>query len=103
MAELPSFVVFKFRHPVLKARLKIVMNSSGLAICVSTFETHCEGERRCLTGCGQSGILNGETLIEEKPLNGTHISVWWKVRLQSILIYLKCSCFHVFKFILQIV
>lgn len=31
-AEVLSFVVFKFSHLVQKVRLKIVMNSSGLAI-----------------------------------------------------------------------
>jgi len=61
-----------------KERLKIVMNSSGIAIYkskLSTTETHCESDRRCLTGCGQSRILSGETLIEKKPLNGTLIRV----------------------------
>lgn len=35
VAELWSFVVFKFSHFIQKVRLKIVMNSSSLAICKS--------------------------------------------------------------------
>lgn len=92
---------------VQKVRLKILMDSFGTAVsksCFNTIETHCEGDRRCLTGCGQSRIVNGETLMEKKHLNGMHIRVFVvKSKTQSILTSFKYYWFHVLEFILQIV